>query len=195
MGFVLLGVSVLTFFIAHVVPADPVLAALGEHAREDQIRSYRHAYGLDRPVGVQYLIYVHRLLGGGLGISIRTRRPVAEDLGEFLPATVELGGTAWLVALLLGIPAGILSALYKDRIFDHLSRIGSLIGASMPVFWLGLLLLGSFYYRLRWLPGPGRLDISAMPPPLRHGRLLICFALAGDGPAVGTSLRQLLLPT
>src|SRR5438093_1433794 len=99
MGLVLLGVSVLTFFIAHVVPADPVLAALGEHAREDQIRSYRHAYGLDRPVGVQYLIYVHRLLAGDFGISIRTRRPVAEDLGEFLPATVELGGTARLEVL------------------------------------------------------------------------------------------------
>src|SRR3989442_6881669 len=155
MGLVLLGVSVLTFFIAHVVPADPVLVALGEHAREDQFRSHGRAYGLDRPVGVQYLIYVHRLLAGVFGISIRTRRPVAEDLGEFLPATVELGGTAWLVALLLGIPAGILSALYKDRIFDPLSPIGSLIGASMPGFWLGLLLLGSSSFRLRRLPAPG----------------------------------------
>src|SRR5437867_11902280 len=137
MGLVLLGVSVLTFFIAHVVPADPVLVALGEHAREDQIQAYQHAYGLDRPVGVQYLITVHRLLAGDFGISIRTRRPVAEYLGEFLPATVALAGPAWLVALLLGIPAGILSALYKDRIFDHLSRIRPLIGASIPVFWLG----------------------------------------------------------
>ena len=194
MGLVLLGVSVLTFFIAHVVPADPVLVALGEHAREDQIQAYRHAYGLDRPVGVQYLIYVHRLLAGDFGISIRTRRPVAEDLGEFLPATVELGGTAWLVALLLGIPAGILSAIYKDRIFDHLARIGSLIGASMPVFWLGLLLLGSFYYRLRWLPGPGRLDISAIPPPPRTGLLLIDSALAGDGVVFWSALRHLVLP-
>src|SRR5256712_7263078 len=125
MGLVLWGVSVLTFFIAHVVPADPVLAALGEHASEAQVRSYRHAYGLDRPVGVQYLIYVHRLLAGDFGISIRTRRPVAEDLGEFLPATVELGGTAWLVALLLGIPAGILAALYKDPSVYPLSRIRS----------------------------------------------------------------------
>src|SRR2546430_8445357 len=115
MGLVLLGVSVLTFFIAHVVPADPVLAALGEHAREDQIRSYRHAYGLDRPVGVQYLIYVHRLLAGDFGISIRTRRPVAEGLGELLPATAGLGRTAWLVALLLGIPAGIPSPTCTER--------------------------------------------------------------------------------
>src|SRR5207247_10940754 len=120
MGLVLLGVSVLTFFIAHVVPADPVLAALGEHAREDQIRSYRHAYGLDRPVGVQYLIYVHRLLAGDFGISIRTRRPVAEDLGVFLPATVELGGTAWLVALLLRLAAAPPAARSIDLIFDHL---------------------------------------------------------------------------
>src|SRR5438093_13575655 len=100
MGLVLLGVSVLTFFIAHVVPADPVLAALGEHAREDQIRSYRHAYGLDRPVGVQYLLYVHRLLAGEFGISVRTRRLVAEDLGEILAAIVDVGGAACRVALL-----------------------------------------------------------------------------------------------
>src|SRR5437879_11755153 len=152
MGLVLLGVSVLTFFIAHVVPADPVLAALGEHARQDQIRSYRHADGLRRPAGVQYLIYIHRLLEGDFGISIRTRRPVAEDLGEFLPATVELGGTAWLVALLLGIPAGILSAIYKDRIFDHLARIGSLIRALVPVFLLRLLLVGFLYCLLLLFP-------------------------------------------
>src|SRR5947208_15040991 len=98
MGLVLLGVSVLTFFIAHVVPADPVLVALGEHAREDQIQAYRHAYGLDRPVGVQYLIYVHRLLAGDFGISIRTRRPVAGALAEHLRATADLGRTASLVA-------------------------------------------------------------------------------------------------
>jgi len=194
MGLVLLGVSVLTFFIAHVVPADPVLVALGEHAREDQIEAYRRAYGLDRPVGVQYLIYIRRLLHGDLGISIRTRRPVADDLREFLPATVELGGTAWLVALLLGIPAGILSAVYKDRIFDHLSRIGALMGASMPVFWLGLLLLGTFYYRLRWLPGPGRLDVSAIPPPFRTGLLLVDATLAGDRAALSSALQHLVLP-
>ena len=193
-GLVLLGVSVLTFFIAHVVPADPVLVALGEHAREDQIQAYRRAYGLDRPVGVQYLIYIGRLLRGDLGISIRTRRPVADDLREFLPATVELGGTAWVIALLLGIPAGVLSAVYRDRIFDHLSRIGALMGASMPVFWLGLLLLGTFYYGLRWLPGPGRLDASAIPPPARTGLLLVDATLAGDRAAFSSALQHLVLP-
>src|SRR5574341_192 len=194
MGLVLLGVSVLTFFIAHVVPADPVVVALGEHAREDQIQAYRRAYGLDRPIGVQYVIYIRRLATGDLGISIRTRRPVADDLREFLQATVELGGTAWVIALLLGIPAGILSAVYKDRIFDHLSRIGALIGASMPVFWLGLLLLGTFYYRLRWLPGPGRLDVSAIGPPSRTGLLLVDAALAADWPGLSNALRHLVLP-
>ncbi len=194
MGLVLLGVSVLTFFIAHVVPADPVLVALGEHAREDQIQAYRRAYGLDRPIGVQYVIYIRRLVAGDLGISIRTRRPVLDDLREFLPATVELGGTAWAVALLLGIPAGILSAVYKDRIFDHFSRIGALIGASMPVFWLGLLLLGTFYYRLRWFPGPGRLDVSAIAPLSRTGLLLVDAALAGNWAVLWNALRHLVLP-
>jgi len=191
---VLLGVSVLTFFIAHVVPGDPVLVALGEHAREEQIVAYRRAYGLDRPVPVQYAVYLGRLTRGDLGISIRTRRPVADDLQEFLPATIELSGAAWLVALLLGIPAGILSAVFKDRIFDHLSRLGALIGASFPVFWLGLLLLGAFYYRLRWLPGPGRLDVVISPPPLRTGLLLVDAVLAGDGEALRNALRHLVLP-
>lgn len=194
MVLVLLGVSVLTFFIAHVVPGDPVLVALGEHAREEQIVAYRRAYGLDRPVPVQYAVYMSRLTRGDLGISIRTRRPVADDLQEFLPATIELSSAAWLVALLLGIPAGILSAVFKDRTFDHLSRLGALIGASFPVFWLGLLLLGAFYYRLRWLPGPGRLDVVIIPPQLRTGLLLVDAVLAGDGEALRNALRHLVLP-
>ncbi len=194
MALVLLGVSVLTFFLAHVVPGDPVLVALGEHAREDQIAAYRHAYGLDRPVPVQYAVYLRRLLTGDLGISIRTRRPVAQDLREFLPATIELGSTAWLVALVLGIPAGILSAVFKDRTFDHVSRVGALMGASLPVFWLGLLLLATFYYQLRWLPGPGRLDIGISPPTARTGLLLVDGALAGDGEALRDAARHLVLP-
>lgn len=194
MALVLLGVSVLTFFIAHVVPGDPVLVALGEHARDDQIAAYRRAYGLDRPVPVQYAVYIRRLVSGDLGISIRTRRPVAEDLREFLPATIELGTSAWLVALALGIPAGILSAVFKDRPFDHVSRIGALIGASLPVFWLGLLLLATFYYRLRWLPGPGRLDIGISPPALRTGLLVVDAILAGDVQALRDAARHLVLP-
>jgi len=194
MVLVLLGVSVLTFFIAHVVPGDPVLVALGEHAREEQIVAYRRAYGLDRPVPVQYAVYMSRLTRGDLGISIRTRRPVADDLQEFLPATIELSSAAWLVALLLGIPAGILSAVFKDRTFDHLSRLVALIGASFPVFWLGLLLLGAFYYRLRWLPGPGRLDVVISPPQLRTGLLLVDAVLAGDWEALRNALRHLVLP-
>jgi peptide/nickel transport system permease protein len=194
MGLVLVGVSVLTFFIAHVVPADPVLVALGEHAREDQIQAYRRAYGLDRPVVVQYLVYMRRLVAGDLGISIRTRRPVADDLREFLPATIELGSAAWFVALVLGIPAGILSAVFKDRLFDHISRVVALIGASLPVFWLGLLLLGTFYYRLRWFPGPGRLDVFISPPPVRTGLLLVDAALAADLAAFQNAARHLVLP-
>ena len=194
MGLVLLGVSVLTFFIAHVVPADPVLVALGEHARDDQIEAYRKAYGLDRPVPIQFVTYLGRLARGDLGVSIRTRRPVADDLGEFMPATVELGGAAWLVALLLGIPAGILSAVYKDRIFDHLSRLGALAGASLPVFWLGLVLLGIFYYRLQWFPGPGRFDIVLSPPQVRSGLLVVDAALARDAAALRNALGHLALP-
>lgn len=188
------GVSVLTFFISHVIPADPVLAALGEHAREGQIRAFRQQYGLDRPLPIQYAVYVRGLLRGDLGLSIRTRRPVAEDLREFFPATIELASAAWLVSLAIGLPAGVLSAVYQDRLFDHLARLVALVGASMPVFWLGLVLLGLFYYRLGWFPGPGRLDVHIAPPPDRTGLLLLDSLLAGRWDALGNALAHLVLP-
>jgi len=191
---VLAGVSALTFFISHVIPADPVLAALGEHAREDQIRAFRRQYGLDRPLPAQYAIYVRGLLRGDLGLSIRTRRPVAEDLREFFPATIELASAAWLVSLAIGLPAGVLSAVCQDRPFDHLARLVALVGASMPVFWLGLVLLGLFYYRLGWLPGPGRLDVHIAPPPDRTGLLVLDSLLAGRWDALGNALAHLVLP-
>src|SRR5512140_2202724 len=104
---VMLGVSVITFTISHVIPADPVAAALGDHARDEQIAAFRAEYGLDKPVVQQYVIYVNGLLHGDLGNSIRTRRPVAADLRDFFPATLELSLAALLISLLIGIPAGV----------------------------------------------------------------------------------------
>src|SRR5512135_2607998 len=113
---VMAGVSVITFTISHVIPADPVAAALGDHARDDQIAAFRAEYGLDKPVVEQYLIYVNGLLHGNLGIS--TRRPVASDLRDFFPATIELSLAALVVSLLIGIPAGVLSSLARNRLPD-----------------------------------------------------------------------------
>jgi peptide/nickel transport system permease protein len=110
---VLLGITVVTFFLAQVIPIDPAVAALGENAREEQIAEFRARYGLDRPLPEQYLRYLGRLLQGDLGRSLRTGRPVAEDLAEFFPATLELALAAFLVALLLGLPAGVLASLWS----------------------------------------------------------------------------------
>ncbi len=191
---VMIGVSVITFAVSHVIPADPVAAALGDHAREDQIAQFRAEYGLDKPVAQQYVIYVSDLLHGNLGTSIRTRRPVASDLRDFFPATLELALYALLVSLLIGIPAGILSSLTRNRLPDHLVRVFALIGGSLPVFWLGLLLIGLFYGNLGWLPSGGRIDDFIKPPPTITGLYTVDSLLSGNGTALISSLRHLILP-
>ncbi|MCL6531271.1 MAG: ABC transporter permease, partial [Meiothermus ruber] len=138
--FVVWGVTFATFFIANVVPIDPAIAALGDNAREEQIKEFRERYGLDKPIWQQYLIYMGRLLSGDLGNSLRTQRPVAEDLKEFFPATLELSVAAFLVTLLLGVPAGILAALRQNKATDVTVRILALIGGATPVFFLAVLL-------------------------------------------------------
>ena len=165
---VILGVSVITFAISHVIPADPVLAALGDKATQDQIVAFRTEYGLDKPLPVQYALYLDGLLHGDLGRSIRTRRPVLDDLRDFFPATVELALAALLVSLLIGIPTGIWSALKRNQMPDYLVRTFSIIGGALPIFWLGLILIGLFYYRLNWLPAGGRIDQFIAPPHAHH---------------------------
>lgn len=192
--FVLFGVSIMTFFLAQIVPADPVAAALGTNAREAQIEAYRRQLGLDQPVVVQYIRYVGRLLQGDLGASIRTRRPVADDLRDFLPATVELTIAAMLVTILVGIPLGIVAALRRNTWIDAAARILALIGGAMPIFYVGLLLLGVFYRQLRWLPGPGRLDSTLQPPATLTGLYTVDALLTGNWPVLYSALAHLVLP-
>lgn len=192
--FVLFGVSIMTFFLAQIVPADPVAAALGTNAREAQIEAYRRQLGLDQPVVVQYVRYMGRLLQGDLGASIRTRRPVADDLRDFLPATVELTLAAMLVTILVGIPLGVIAALRRNTWIDAAARILALIGGAMPIFYVGLLLLGVFYRQLRWLPGPGRLDSTLQPPTTLTGLYTVDALLTGNWPVFTDALAHLVLP-
>lgn len=192
--FVLFGVSIMTFFLAQIVPADPVAAALGTNAREEQIEAYRRQLGLDQPVVVQYIRYTGRLLQGDLGASIRTRRPVVDDLRDFLPATVELTIAAMLVTILVGIPLGIVAALRRNTWIDATARILALIGGAMPIFYVGLLLLGVFYRQLRWLPGPGRLDSTLQPPTAITGLYMVDALLTGNWPVFSDALAHLVLP-
>ncbi|MCC6165887.1 MAG: ABC transporter permease [Caldilineaceae bacterium] len=191
---VMAGVSIITFALAHLVPVDPAAAALGQNARDEQIAAYRRQLGLDRPVAEQYLTYVGRLLRGDLGTSIRTRRPVADDLLDFLPATLELSLAALLVSLCFGIPLGMAAALRRNSWVDALARLLALVGGSVPIFYLGLLLIGLFYRQLRWLPGPGRLDSTLNPPAAITGMFTVDALLTGNWAVLQDSLTHLILP-
>src|SRR5512136_264677 len=177
---VMIGVSIITFALSHVVPADPAAVALGDHATEAQINAFREKYGLNKPVPEQYWVYVTGLLRGDLGISLRTRRPVAADLRDFFPATFELALTALIFSILIGVPAGVISATSRNRLPDHIVRSLSLIGGSVPIFWLGLILIGFFYGRLGWLPAGARIDRFIPAPPTITGLYTVDSFLTGN---------------
>jgi peptide/nickel transport system permease protein len=193
---VLMIVSVATFSLAHAAPGDPVDAILGERAANDpEIRAAaeRH-YGFDKPLPEQYITYVRNMFHGDLGESITTRRPVMDDLKQFVPGTIELTLTALIFAVVVGVPLGIIGAIAHNRWPDHLSRFVALIGTSTPVFWLALLALYVFFYRLHWLPGPGRLDTGMRPPDRVTGLITVDAAIRGQWDIFRSSLLHLLLP-
>jgi peptide/nickel transport system permease protein len=192
--FVMIGVSIITFSLSHLVPADPAQAALGDHATDAEINAFREKYGLNKPVTEQYWLYVTNLIQGDLGISLRTRRPVADDLRDFFPATFELSLTALIFSILIGVPAGVISATARNHLPDHVVRIASLIGGSIPIFWLGLILIGFFYGHLGWLPGGGRIDKFIPPPPQVTGLFTVDSLLAGNSQAFWSSVQHLLMP-
>jgi peptide/nickel transport system permease protein len=192
--FVLVGVSIITFALSQLVPIDPAASALGQNAREDQIQAYRKELGLDRPPILQYFSYVGRVLQGDLGKSIRTRRPVANDLRDFFPATIELSIAAMIIAMILGIALGIVAAIRRNTLVDGAARVFALVGGSLPIFFVGLLVLALFYSKLRWLPGPGRLDAVLTPPPRVTGMYTIDSLLAGNWALFKNSLLHLVLP-
>jgi peptide/nickel transport system permease protein len=191
-----IGISLVAFIIANLVPSDPMAANLGERAASDPeiVEAFRAKWGLDQPFHIQYLRYVTNLLKGDMGTSIRTRRPVAQELGRYLPATVELATAGILVALAVGIPLGIVSAVWRNKPIDFVARIVSLIGVSAPVFWLALIALLLLYRNLGILPGPGRLDAILSPPPHVTGLYVIDSILAGEWKLLGNALSHLVLP-
>jgi peptide/nickel transport system permease protein len=142
----------------------------------------------------QYFTYMGRLLHGDFGSSIHTRRPVADDLLDFLPATLELSFAALLVSLFFGIPLGMAAALRRNTWVDALARLLALVGGSIPIFYLGLLLIGLFYRQLQWLPGPGRLDSTMNPPDFVTGIYSLDALLTGNWVVLQNSLYHLILP-
>jgi peptide/nickel transport system permease protein len=192
----LVGVALVTFLVSHVVPADPLAIILKNRAlaSPEIVESYRVRYGLDRSLPEQFLVYLSGLVHGDLGTSFITRQPVAADLAAYLPATIELALTAMLIAIVVGVPLGTLAAIRHGGWIDHLARLLSTIGAAVPAFWLGLVLLFVLYYRLGLLPGPGRIDAVLVEPPRATGMILVDSALAGDWTAFRSGLHHMILP-
>lgn len=157
---VLLGISLLVFLFLHLIPGDPAVVLLGERANPEQVESLRERLGLNQPLPTQYVLFLRDLLSGDLGTSIFNLLPIRDQLVNRWPATFELALSAMLIAVILGIPLGILAAVRKNSLWDNASTIFSLIGVSMPVFWLGLLLIYLFAVNLHWLPPSGRISIE-----------------------------------
>ena len=191
----LLGLLLVTFVIQRLLPADPVLAVVGDHASESTIEAARIRLGLDKPILVQFWIYLTNILQGDLGESVRTGRPIVEELARVFPATLELATLGTLIGVVLGVPLGVWAAVRKDSYIDHLVRFFGLIGYSMPIFWLGLMGLLVFYAKLDWLPGPGRLDFGYedIVTPVT-GLMTVDTLIMGDFELFRNALAHLILP-
>ncbi len=190
----IIGVTLVTFLLTNLMPGNPVRLLLGERAASPEtIAALEAQYGLDRPLYIRYFVYLRNLFMGDLGMAIHTPFPVSTEIMARLPATIELGVTALVLATIVGIAVGIISAVRSNRLSDHVSRVFALTGVSMPVFWLGLMLLLLFYYRLGWLPGMGRLSVSIG---LEHitGLHTIDAILTGNLTAFVDAVKHLILP-
>ncbi len=191
-----IGVTLIAFIISHAVPADPITANLGQKAMSDPdiVAAFRAEWGLDQSIPQQYLTYITKLLQGDMGRSIKSRRAVIEDIRAFLPATIELATAAILFGVIIGVTLGMLSAVWRNSWLDHISRVVSLLGVSVPVFWLALLALYIFYAQLGWSAGPGRLDVGLEPPPHVTGLYTIDAVLAGQWDVFQNAISHLILP-
>ncbi len=191
----LLGLLVLTFIIGRMMPADPVRAIVGEDATRETYEQVFRSLGLDRPVWEQFIYYLGDVLTGNFGTSIRTGQPVIQDILHVMPATIELATFAILIGAGLGVPMGVIAAVNKDRWPDHLVRVLSLFGHSMPIFWTGMIALIVLYAKLGLVGGSGRMDqfyIGLVPE--TTGFLLIDSLLSGDMDVFWSAVNHLILP-
>jgi len=195
-GILVIGTTLIAFLLTQLVPGDPAAANLGQRAISDPaaVQAFRQQNGLDKPLPVQYAIYLGHLLRGNLGTSQQSHRPVSTDLSEYVPATVELALFAIVISLLLGVTFGVLAAVTRDRWPDQLLRVVSLAGVSMPTFWIALVAFYVVFFKLGWVPGGGRLEPGQVPPEHITGLYTVDAALHGEWGLLGTVLQHLLLP-
>ncbi|MCI1943912.1 ABC transporter permease [Clostridium luticellarii] len=191
---VIFGVSLIVFLLSHVIPGDPARMMAGQRASQDTLMNIRKQLGLDKPLVVQYFIYMKGLLSGNLGTSIRTQQPVISDLAVYFPATLELVLYAFLIALIVGIPLGILTSIKQNTVFDYLGRIFCIGGVSIPAFWGGIILILIFYSKLNLLPSSGRLSLGVTFNANITGLITVDSLLKGNMEVFKDSLRHLILP-
>ena len=205
----LLGVTIIIFLLLRLIPGDPAIAMLGEHAAQENVERIREQLGLNRPLFLdrealrqgdvkgffdsQYIRYLGRLVQGDLGNSIHRRIAIADALKLRFPATIELASLSMLVAILVGVPVGITSAARRGSWLDSVSMVGSLIGVSMPIFWLGLMEIMLFAVFLHWFPSGGRLNPTIEVKSMTNFILIDCI-ITGNGEALVNALKHLVMP-
>jgi len=205
----LIGVTFVIFMFQRLIPGDPAVAMLGEHATEENVQRIREQFGLNRPIFLdrdalaqgdlagffdsQYIRYLGRLIRFDLGDSIHRRIPVAETLALRFPATFELALLSMLFAILIGIPVGIASASRRNSVLDSVTMIGSLVGVSMPIFWLGLMEIMLFAVFLKWLPAGGRLGTNIEVESITNF-ILLDSLITGNTPAFIDAFKHIIMP-
>ena len=194
LGLMLFGLVVITFVVSNVAPSDPAALAAGPDATRDMVETVRREYGLDRPLPEQFVRYVSDLAHGSLGRSIQTGNQVLDDLGRYVPATMELVIVSVLVSVLVGVPAGVLAAVRRNRAFDHLSRLLAVSGVALPAFWAALLLQLLLGVWLEWLPTSGQLSVATAPPPAVTGMVGVDAVLAGEWGVAWEAAQYAALP-
>jgi peptide/nickel transport system permease protein len=195
--FVLLGVVTLTFFLAYIIPGDPARLQAGTFATGEQVAQVRKELGLDKPVYEQFLLYLQRLSRGDLGTSIQTRRPVLQDISDYFTATFELTTISMTIAIIVGIPLGVISAVKKDKLVDHVARLFSLSGVSMPSFWLAMLLQLFLSVWLGIFPLSERVDynlIAVHPLTRITGLYTLDSLLTFNLPVFLSAIQHMILP-
>lgn len=190
------GLLLVTFFIARVIPIDPVLAVVGDNARPDVYENARIALGLDKPLWQQFALYIGKVFTGDLGTSVLTAQKVTDDIKRVFPATLELATLGTLIGVSIGVPLGVLAAVYQGRWPDQLARLIGLFGYSVPVFWFGLMGLLLFYAKLGWVGGPGRIGVAYQDfvDPIT-GVLVLDAMLQGEWDAARDTFSHLILPS
>lgn len=191
-----IGITFVVFLLTQLVPGNAAVTNLGEQAAADPaaVAAFEEHYGLDKPLPVRYALYLGHLAQGDLGESALTRNAVRSDLGTFVPATAELALLSIAIATVFGIGFGVVAAMRRNRLTDHVLRVVSLGGISMPTFWIALVAVYVFFYRLGWFPGGGRLEPGTLSPPHVTGLFTIDGMLAGQWGVVREALHHLVLP-